>query len=55
MTPQSWIVLAVTALAALYFGRKLRLNLADHGRRSDCGCGEGGACCARPRRGDPAP
>jgi len=50
MTPQSWLVLAVVALAALFFGRKLQLNLADHGRRSDCGCGEGASCCGKPRR-----
>jgi len=50
MTHQSWIVLAVAALACLYFGRKLRRNLADHGRESDCGCGEGGGCCGKPKK-----
>jgi hypothetical protein len=51
MTAQTWIILAVAGLALFYFGRKFTRNLADHGRQTDCGCGEGGGCCGskRPR------
>jgi hypothetical protein len=51
MTIQTWIILAVAALTLYYFGRKFTRSLADHGSRSDCGCGDGGGCCGRKRPG----
>ena len=50
MTAQTWIILAAIAGVLFYLGRKFTRNLADHGSRSDCGCGEGGGCCGQRRR-----
>ena len=51
MSFQSWIVLAIVASAALFFGRKFVRSLARKGAGAGCCCGDGGGACGKAKPG----